>query len=89
MYANGVPKNFGSKESKIQQKRRLLLFPESQETKNAPVVVELMKIQFTICSNSSNKEKEESKSERHDIHKSNFLCYHNVIPQSINKNNLS
>lgn len=48
MRANGVPKYFGNKESKIQQKRPSL-FPDSQETKYDPVVVEFMKIQLEIC----------------------------------------
>lgn len=67
MYANGVPKNFGSKQSKIQQKT-LFLFPESQETKYAPVVVELMKIQLTICiSIHKKKRKQNEKDETNTI----------------------
>lgn len=57
MYANAVPKNFGSKQIKIQQKRLLFLFPELQETKYAPVVVELMKIQINNLRFNSTNEK--------------------------------
>lgn len=59
MYAKAVPKNFGSKQIKIQQKRPLFLFPKLQETKYAPVVVELMKIQIDkLCFNPAKKKKE-------------------------------
>jgi hypothetical protein len=43
----GVPKNFGSNENKIQKKQRSLLFPDLQETTDASVVVEFMKIKLS------------------------------------------
>lgn len=61
MYAKAVPKNFGSRQIKIQQKRPLFLFPELQETKYAPVVVELMKIQIdNLYFKSTKKKKKQS-----------------------------
>lgn len=41
-YVIGVPRNFGSRQNKI-QKKKLFLFPDLQETVDTPVVVELMK----------------------------------------------
>lgn len=41
--AKRVPRNFGSRQNKI-QKNKLFLFPELQETLDAPVVLEFMKI---------------------------------------------
>lgn len=42
-YATGVPKKFGSKQTKIQRKKSFL-FPDLQETVDATVVLEFMKI---------------------------------------------
>ena len=44
-YTIAVPKKFGSKQTKIQWK--LFLFPDLQETTNATVVFELMKIKLS------------------------------------------
>lgn len=45
-YAIGAPKNFGSRQSRIQRKKSFL-FPELQETKDATVVFEFMKIKLS------------------------------------------
>lgn len=44
-HAIRAPKNFGSKQTKIQKKS--FLFPELQETKDATVVLEFMKIELS------------------------------------------
>lgn len=46
-YAKGVPKNFGSKQNKIQKKQRSLLFPDLQETSDASADLEFMKIKLS------------------------------------------
>jgi hypothetical protein len=45
-YAKGVPKNFGSKQNRI-QKKRLFLFPDLQETTDVSVTLEFMKIKLS------------------------------------------
>lgn len=42
-YATKAPRNFGKRQNRI-QKKRLFLFPDLQETVDAPVVLEFMKI---------------------------------------------
>ena len=46
-YTKGVPKNFGNNENKIQIKQRSFLFPDLQETTDASVVLEFMKIKLS------------------------------------------
>lgn len=44
MYRMGVPRNFGSKQNKIQKKKKkLFLFPDMQETGDDTEVVEFIK----------------------------------------------
>ncbi|KAK8519375.1 hypothetical protein V6N12_025414 [Hibiscus sabdariffa] len=43
MYAIGSPRNLGSKQKRV-QKKKVLLFPDLQETVDASVVLEFMKI---------------------------------------------
>ena len=44
-YATGVPRKLGSKQAKL-QKRKSFLFPNLQETVDATVFLEFMKIKF-------------------------------------------
>lgn len=46
-YATKAPRNFGKRQNRI-QKKRLFLFPDLQETVDAPVVLEFMKISPSI-----------------------------------------
>jgi hypothetical protein len=46
--AVGIVKNFDSKKTKI-QKKTSFLFPDLQETTDATVLVEFIKIQLSIC----------------------------------------
>jgi hypothetical protein len=51
-YAIKAPRNFGNRQNRI-QKKRLFLFPDLQETVDAPVVLEFMKISQSILQNST------------------------------------
>ena len=54
--AVGVLKNFGNKQTKI-QKNKSFLFPDLQETMDATVVVEFIKISLSICYSRHEKKK--------------------------------
>jgi hypothetical protein len=57
-YAIKAPRNFGKRQNRI-QKKRLFLFPDLQETVDAPVVLEFMKISPSNLQNSTQKRAQE------------------------------